>query len=467
MKLEDWLMAEATRRCEETADRYRLDDDATRGAARSSEGIVARIVARARARPEAARLEDEIERALAILRWSGAAWLVVGAIAGAAAAANLRTGDNTIALSYALLALLGIPLLLLLLSLAIGTLASRRGGAGLPGRLAWRLARRPGGSEARRHLAGALAELGRIGGRPLMAAVTHGFWTAFFAGCIAWTALQFLGLRFDFSWETTLLTGPWVGDLIVAIGTPPAWLFGLPLPDSEQVTQALVDRSAPDDRRLWAGYLISCLVLYGLLPRAALAAFSLLRWRRLRLDLDLGRTGYLRLLPALAGSSAADAPSGAAPDFAFESNAREPTGPASAGGGPPVAIGFELGEHDPYWPPEEPEARILGRADDREQRRQIERALGMLDPRPAEILVFASLGRTPDRGTGRWLSHLERISPVRLMLLPPPGRSGRDDADVRRRDWEALCRRFGLAMPRSAANGADRPRKSTESPPDH
>lgn len=449
LKPQDWLIAEATRRREEAAESFPTANPATRAAARLSASIPERIVARARQLPSAPSTLDEISRMTAALRWTSGTWLLLGAVAGMVAAANLRMGGTTIALSYALLALLGLPLLMLLLWALIGPVTRRSGGAGLPGRIAWSAAGKLGGGAERRHAGAAVAELGRLGGRRLMAVVTHGFWVAFFVGSIGWTSLLFLGLRFDFSWETTLLTGPWVGELIIWLGTPPAWLFGLEVPSPEQVHTALVDRSAPQDRRLWAGYLIGALALYGLIPRLALAALSLWQWRRLRLELELGRTGYLRLLPALAGESASELPEGPAPIDPGDSSESEPEscdypGP---GTGKPVAIGFELDENEPAWPPDDAELQVLGRADTRAQRRQIEQAIRVLEPRPAEIVVLVSLARTPDRGSGRWLARLQRISPVRLRLLEYSQAGAATDpyVDRRRADWQDFCRRFGLA----------------------
>jgi len=440
LKLEDWLLAEATRLSEEAADSYRLDDTATREAARRAGGVDERIVARARMRPEGADLRREIRHTLGVLRWVAGGWLVLGALAGATAAANLRMGGDTIALSYALLALLGIPLLLLVVWLLAALAAPGTRGAGIPGRLAFALAGRLGVRTGRRHVAGALAELGRLGGRRLMAAVTHGFWTAFFAGCIGWIWLLFLGLRFDFSWETTLMADPWVEVLVIAIGTPPAWAFGLEIPNADQVQAALIGHSSPGDRRLWAGYLIGALGLYGLAPRGLLALVSLWRWRRMRLPLALDRTGYLRLLPALAGASEAVEPAGPPPAQPGVAGPRR--NQARAGPGARLAIGFELDGNEPGWPPEDPALRVLGRADTREQRRQIEQAAARVEPPPSKIVVFVSLARTPDRGTGHWLDRLAAIAPLEIRLLGEPGSA------ARRADWVALAERFGLPEPR-------------------
>ncbi|MGK7296882.1 MAG: DUF2868 domain-containing protein [Candidatus Wenzhouxiangella sp. M2_3B_020] len=450
----DWLMAESTRRIEEAAGDVPTDDEATRTAAGSGGDVATRIVERARRRPGAERLADDIDRTLTALRWTAILLIALGFVAGVAAAANVRLGDGTIALSWALMALLGVPMALLLLWAGV-TLAPGRSGAtpGLPGRLAWTIARvagpriKPG--RRGRAIAGSVAELGRRHGSVLMATTTHAFWTAFYAGCIGWFWLLFLGLRFDFSWETTLLSGRWLEDLVVMVGTPPAWLFGLQIPDPEQVRLLLTDRSAPGDRGLWASWLIGTLALYGFAPRALLAVAFGWRWRRTRLELALDESGYLRLLPALSEPSRSLAPDR---DPAPLSRAALPR-PADPGTGAPVLVGVELDPEQTPWPPADHDCRVLGRADDRRQRAEIRRALELLEPRPEKIVALCALDRTPDRGTGTWLAELAAIAPVEIRLTE--GRGDRIESEERRQraeDWARLAERFGLPEPGTEAS---------------
>ncbi|MEX2500563.1 MAG: DUF2868 domain-containing protein, partial [Wenzhouxiangellaceae bacterium] len=310
----DWLLAETTRRIDESTGEFRLDQPATLDAARSPGTPGERIVERARRLPGAQRLVDDIGQLLTSARWLIVVLMILGLLSGMAAASGVQTGASTIALSYAIVVLLGVPLLLLLVWALLNLRRRESASPGLPGRILWWLmllfSRRFGLAAQRRHLAAALAELGRLRGRTLMALTTHAFWTSFFVGCIGWMWLRFLGLRFDFSWETTLLSGQWLEQLIIAIGWLPAWLFGLSLPAPEQVQEVLSSRSGPADRRLWASYLIGALALYGFAPRALLALWFLRRWRRARMRLDLARPGYLRLLPVLSGPSQAIGPRG-------------------------------------------------------------------------------------------------------------------------------------------------------------
>lgn len=448
----DWLLAESVRRLDESTGDFRLDEAATREAALEPASPIRRIVERAHRLQASARLIDDIDHVISAARWLVLLLMGLGLVAGVAAASTLQAATATIALSHALLVLLGVPFILLL-AWALLSLFGRSGGAaGLPGRMLWWLmllfTRRFGLAAHRRHLAASLGELGRLRGRTLMALATHAFWAAFFVGCIAWLWLRFLGLRFDFTWETTLLSGRWLEDLVIAIGWLPSWLFGLALPGPEQVQDVLSDRSPAADRGLWASYLIGALVVYGLAPRALLALWFLHRWRHARMSLDLGRPGYLRLLPVLSGPSQPTGPRGEPPPAPRSTRTVRPAEP---GTGSAVLIGVELdgdgNESEARWPPDIPGCRVLGRADNRRQRSEIVQALRQLDPRPEKIVTLCSLARSPDRGTMGWLGELTEFAPVEIRLTDADRLPGLGiDTAQRREDWRRLAGRFGLEL---------------------
>lgn len=446
----DWLLVESVRRLDESTGDFRLDDAATRLAAKASASPTGRIVERARRLKASEQLVADIDHLMSAVRWLILALMALGLLAGVAAASSiLQAASATIALSHAVLVLLGVPFVLLVVWALVSLFGRSGGAAGLPGRILWWLmllfTRRFGLAAHRRHLAAAVGELGRLRGRTLMALATHAFWTMFFVGCIVLTWLRFLGLRFDFSWETTLLSGRWLEELIIAIGWLPAWLFGLELPTPEQVQAVLSARSSAADRGLWAGYLIGALFVYGFAPRALLAAWFLARWRRTRLGLELSRPGYLRLLPVLSEPSETTGPRGGPPPRRAAS-AR--VHPASAGAGDAVLVGVELDPDETRWPPDAPDCRVLGHVDSRRQRREIMQALELLDPRPEKIVALCSLTRSPDRGTMAFLGELAEFAPLEIRLdhihrLPDLG----TDADARLADWRASARRFGLPDP--------------------
>lgn len=445
----DWLLVESARRLDESTGDFRLDDAATRHAAREPVSPTRRIVERARRLQTAPRLLDDIAHLVSAARWLIALLMALGLLIGAAAASGLQSATASIALSHAVLVLLGVPFLLLLAWALISLFGHSGGAGGLPGRILWWMmllfTRRFGLAAHRRHLAASVSELGRLRGRTLMALATHAFWTMFFVGCIVWMWLRFLGLRFDFTWETTLLSGRWLEDVVIAIGWLPSWLFGLALPSPEQVQNVLSDQSPAADRGLWASYLIGALVVYGLAPRALLAAWFLLRWRRTRLPLDLSRPGYLRLLPVLSGPSQSTGPRGeppAGPDSAVTVR------PVTGGRGGAVLIGVELDHDETRWPPAAPDCQVLGRADNRRQRREIIQALELLDPRPEKIVALCSLARSPDRGTMAFLGELAQFAPLEIRLDDTHRLADLNiDADSRLEDWKNSTSRVGLPEP--------------------
>jgi len=446
----DWLLAETLRRAEEARGEFTLDDAATRAAREVDGDPAARIVARARLAPGSEGMLTDISRARGLARALGIALLLLGAVLGALAAGGVETSTGTIALSYALLVLLLVPSLLLL-GWAVLSLWPGPPRAGLPGRAAGRLLttliRRLGHAGHREHLAAALGSLIRARGRTLLALATHGFWSGFFIGALVWLWLRFLGLRFDFSWETTLLSGDWLESVIIAIGTLPHWLLGVAAPDPEQARTVLTGRSDAANRALWANYLLAALLLYGLLPRLLLAIGFWLGWRRARMRLDLGAPGYLRLLPVLSGRSAEGGGRMGARPAERVFNAATGAPRADPGHGDPVLIGVELERDRDRWPPDDATCRVLGQADNRDQRRALIDALAALEPRPSEIVARCSALRTPDRGTGLWLTELAGVAPVRIELEDLSQLARRDiDPDRRLEDWRGLAQRYELPL---------------------
>ncbi|MDT8437703.1 MAG: DUF2868 domain-containing protein [Wenzhouxiangellaceae bacterium] len=434
----DWLLVEVTRRSEEQTGDPPLENHATRTAATLDAPLERRIIERARRLPEGPGWRRRIDGWLSWLRASLLAMPVLGLFFGAGAAGLVETRPGTIALSYALAALLLMPTLMLFLWLLMMLRRTTPDGAtGLLGRTAWKGLLLLGrlGLPLPGPLAGALAGFGRRAGRTFAAVATHGLWTGFFIGAIGWLALRFVGLRFDFSWETTLLTGGWMESLILVLGQLPALLPGVELPTPDQARAVLDDVSTPQTRALWAHYLLGALAIYGLLPRLLLLALFGWRWRRIGLTLDLARPGYLRLLPALdeIGSEYDPARGPRAQDDDFE---RVPAAPP--GDGPAVLIGVELDD----WPPENPGAAVLGPANDRAQRQAIEQALAGLQTRPQRIIARCSARRSPDRGTGRWLAGLRSTAPVEIELECTDDSARRDS--IRIDDWARLAERFGL-----------------------
>ena len=95
-----------------------------------------------------------------------------------------------------------------------------------------------------------------------------------------------------------------------------------------------------------------------------------------------------------------------------------------------------------------PDCQVLGRADNRRQRREIMQALELLDPRPEKIVALCSLARSPDRGTMAFLGELARFAPLEIRLDDSNRLADLSiDAEARFADWRQSAESSGLARP--------------------
>ncbi len=129
--------------------------------------------------------------------------------------------------------------------------------------------------------------------------LTHGLWSAYLLGGLVGLLLLFATRQFDFVWESTLLGGESFVQLTKTL-TPPLAALGVPVPDTDQILASSLDQTpfdAAQTRRVWALFLLGCVLVYGLLPRLLLAALCLLAERRLqaRQTLDFNQPYYIRL----------------------------------------------------------------------------------------------------------------------------------------------------------------------------
>lgn len=356
-----------------------------------------------------------------LARWRPVGWGVLLALAALVALASLGTAravlgeGRSINAVAALVSLLGLHALTLTVWL-LGLLLSGGGGAGSwLGRLAlWLTARLPleRGPHSLTLLESATALLQR---HRLLAwltgAISHGIWSIAFVLMLAVLAFGFAFHAYQLTWETTILSPAFFERFVQLTGALPA-LLGFPVPDAAAVArmgtvggQAAAGGVPQSD---WAWWLMACVLLYGLLPRALLALLSLARWRagtRRLAQLDLADPYVRRIvqrLDALEPPPAVIDPeqrAGAAPTWA----------PASAPGAPGswALIGFELppelpwppaGLPPPTSPPSMPPLAIAGST--RERQDAVAR---LAAARPAALLLACHAPASPDRGTARFL----------------------------------------------------------------
>lgn len=366
-------------------------------------------------------------------------------VAGCAAAAGvLGDGARAVNVVWALGGLLGVNLLSLLLwacSLPFSGGRPAAGVGGLSGRIGAALLGLVDRSPAAAALPGAF--FGLLGPARLrwgVGAVNHALWALALAGAAAAALLLFATRRYGFVWETTILPAEVFIALGDALGRLPAAL-GLPVPDAATVAASGAGGGVLDEagRRAWAGWLLGCLLVYGLVPRLLLALLCAALWRRALavLRLDLARPGYAvlreRLLPdsCRLGVSDPELAAAAAPPAAARLRGAD---------GGRIALALELGDDLP-WPPAFL-AGLPGVADSRlDSREQRHAWLARLRAEaPGRLLVAVDARQTPDRGSLRLIAELAaQAGAVRVWALAPAGSDGRAAL------WREGLARFGVA----------------------
>ena len=364
--------------------------------------------------------------------------LVLAFSAGVSAALGiLGDGVTSVNVVWALGALLGVNVLMLMFWLA--TLAMTPGELSLGNLWLW-LSRQVGGRDAVL-LARSFATLsGRAGiSRWWMATVTHLLWSSLALGALVGLLLALSLRSFVFVWETTILPDALFNTLVQGIGWLPAQL-GFAIPDAAAVSAAGAaggDRSAQTNAQqvLWAGWLCGALLVYGVLPRLLLLLWSV--WR-----LQVGLTGFrldihqsqwidltARLSPSAESAGVIDAeqPNGAQPDQRGQRDL--------SAQGAPVVVAFELSDQI-VWPATQFSDFHQQSVASRQQRIN---TLARLDQSPPRaLLLVCDSAQTPDRGSLSWLADASGRALHVAVLLAGQG------ADSRRQLWRQQLQTLGI-----------------------
>ncbi|TVS10165.1 MAG: DUF2868 domain-containing protein [Wenzhouxiangella sp.] len=455
----DWLLAEAVRLYEEHNGRSRDDQTANTLARDAGGGFGRRLARRAAALPVAAAVRSDLARLRRLLARLAVLLLVLGALAGVLAALA-STAEREVDVLLAAVSLLLLPSLMLLMwaSLMLLTRPARASASlsgGLVGlglrRLGPRLLEGPLAGETVSAMAGLLAT---SAGRWLLATIAHAFWVVYSLAALLVLTILFSAAQYDLSWGTTLLSEQAMVDLISGLAWFPAALGLVEQPSADWILAGRKGVEAGAVRAEWARFLMALVAVYGLLPRLLLAILSgvLGRLGLGRMVLDTTQPGYLRLAGSLLDEEDAlvhgdQPPSAPAVQRRRQANAD----------GPPLLVGVELERKQ--WPVELPGLswQALGRADSRDQRRQILAAVeGFLVP-PSALIAQCSALRTPDEGTGRFLAALaDRADTVLVVWLDEIDRLESRGVPARERiaDWLQLTARVGGRL---VVLDADRP----------
>ncbi|MBP6020346.1 MAG: DUF2868 domain-containing protein [Burkholderiaceae bacterium] len=377
--------------------------------------------------------------ALALL-WLSAVLAGVGAALSA-----LGDGSRSVNVLLALTAMLGINILAFFLWLASFALRSPGNGSWLGELWLWltqKLARGPDAALAPRALVSVLDRNGSL--RWVLGGVSHAWWTTALISLLLTLLAVLSARRYQFNWETTLLSPDSFVYITATLGWLPAKL-GFPLPSEAIVRASNGLQSLPESAQaLWSGWLIGCVVVYGLLPRLAGTLLSLwLSQRKLaRLSVDSRLPGYAELRDRLEPPSEKidiDGPAGPWTP-ALRHGQHNPAYTSRQA----LIVGLEL-PPDTAWPPLalSPDTVDLGLNDTRPQRKQLLDSFQQQPP--ARLLVVCDAQQTPDRGTLALLAQLSGLSQQMHILLLNSDHAPAERDDTRAAQWRKQLVAAGFA----------------------
>lgn len=343
-----------------------------------------------------------------LARWSAMARLaliimaVLALLAGAATALGaLGDGSRSVNIILALVSLLGLNTLTFTLWLISFALPAGSGGSWLGECWLWltrKLARGPDAALAPRALIELLSRQRAL--RWALGGISHGVWTLALTSAVLTMLAVLSARRYGFNWETTLLTPDTFVSLAGALGWLPAQLgFAMPSPDIIRASDGL--QNLPETAQaLWSSWLIGCVLVYGLLPRAAALLLSVLitRARMSSLQLDTRLPGYAELQDRLAPASERTRIDQDEGDYLHATLDAASSVSTPTRRGQPVLVGLELAPYVPWPPPGlSPAVANLGVIDSGAQRKTLLDRLEHI--RPVRLLLICDARQTPDRGT--------------------------------------------------------------------
>ena len=254
--------------------------------------------------------------------------------------------------------------------------------------------------------------------RWIMSTGTHLIWLTLSLAAVI-TLVVLLSLRqYDFVWSTTLLSSDVFVKGVSVLGVLPQW-FGFMVPDSEVIRLSgnISTSDAPATRLLWSSWLLGSLVVYGVIPRALLALFSIVMILKglKRTKPDLSAPYYTAVLSRM--TPAFSAPDGMPPAAA----ALTLTTGSTQHHDNDWQTDFILTaiELDPTetWPPLGIGAAVTctSMIDTRDSRQQLLSTLART--KPTRLVIACDARHTPDRGTLRIIADLAGLSKKTLLWL--------------------------------------------------
>ena len=449
------LLAEAVRQLESLRGQP-FDEPQAQAAGQAVDGsLEQRLIARAEALHCAPALQTALQQLRQMLGLSTLVLLVLAVLAGVGAA-QLAFGvesEHPLNVYGLLMVLLALPTLTLLLWLGLLLIPKAMGGSVL-GKIAfasggWLSHKLHPGDDL---LAAASRARSRLllqgGGYWLFSGLSHALWLAYLLGVVLTTLVMLSIRQYGFVWETTILSAENYIALTRLLSALPAGL-GFATPDAAQIMASrwYNGLTTISDAGAWSGFIVGCLIVYGVLPRALFTLLSVLLYRRachrVRLDMDL--PGYARLQTRLQPLSQSLG--------VVDPDTEPPTVITTALNAQPLIVALEA-QRPAEWPPALGHDWVdLGKIEDRRSRSRVTEQLSELaattDTLAGTLVVVCSLTMTPDRGLQRIIAQLVTTSPYSVLLLLSDGQRLRQrdtHADVIQRilDWRQLGIQAGV-----------------------
>lgn len=395
------------------------DDSKARLLAQNERSPLAKIIRRAQALNQASGLTTTIQTL------NSASWLAffvilsVAIIAGVSSAfAALGNGTQPVNIVWALLSLLGLNFLSLIIW-CVALLSPTASGGRLAQLWPWltrKIARGPDIGLAVQawwsvwHQARAT--------RWLLSAGTHLIWMIFLVAATAATLFALSTRQYDFVWETTVLSSEIFVKGVGQLAVIPQWL-GFPVPDPELVrtSGSVSQNSIETTRKLWSGWLLGCLMIYGVLPRFFLWLMStfIVMNRRAHIEPDLTSPYYVAVLNRMHSTHlhSADTPP---PASVFKIDAQKSSSSSNTFNTEYLLIAIEPDPQD-IWPPEGIGSIVTcaGPIDSRASRHQV--LSTMAQTRPKNLVLVCDARHSPDRGTLRLITDLSEYADKTLVWL--------------------------------------------------
>lgn len=395
-----------------------LDDSKARLLAQQERSPLAKVVSRAQTLSHAIGLTTTI-KTLSAAGWFAVFFILIAAVIGGTSLAlsALGAGTQPVNIVWALISLLGLNILSLTLW-CLSLLSPTASGGRLVQLWPWltrKLARGPNMGLAVQawwsvwHQAHAT--------RWLLSTGTHLIWMTLSVAATVTLLLALSTRQYDFVWETTVLSSEvfvkWIGYLSFV----PQWLgFAVPDHDMVRVSSSVSQQNAELSRRLWSGWLLGCLLIYGVLPRVFFALLSgLILKRYSRLKPDLSSPYYSAVLSRM-------------PEFGVQTDGAKPLESIFK-----TVLDRNNNENDPWnsehlliaieldptdeWPPAGIGAALSFAipVDSKASRQQT--LLNTANTRPHSLVVACDARHSPDRGTLRLIADLSACSKRTLVWL--------------------------------------------------